>query len=260
VTVPVDANGNWKWVVDREVKNPRFSATNISDIVLCNVTVTGGGGIFASSTSDTALKSIFLKDCDLSALITMGGLANNRQGLKIISGLDKKPIINATSLNVAFQYCYEMELPEGFKWENFATSSLKDLTGAFMNCRKIKKIDLRNVTQTTKLHYTFYLNKELEELYLPYCNSDIPSVAGWTFPKLTTVNCDFIALSLDFGTAPLLTEQSVVNLFNAVAADGITLTFHATVYAMIEQQLEIEGSPIYEAYWNSDYDFNYASA
>jgi len=82
-----------------------------------------------------------------------------------------------------------------------------------------------------------------------------------SLPNLEEIlDCAEILYNVSFAKSSKLTAQSVVNLFNAVAADGITLTFHPTVFAMIEQQLEIEGSPIYEAYWNSDYDFNYASA
>ena len=69
--------------------------------------------------------------------------------------------------------------------------------------------------------------------------------------------CVEILYSINFQKSSKLTEQSVVNLFNAVQADGITLTFHPTVGAMIDAQMDAEEGAIYDAYMNSDYEFEY---
>ena len=92
-----------------------------------------------------------------------------------------------------------------------------------------------------------------------------PNVQQWQIfnsgsKNVVNVTANSIKLSQSLQWCSGLTEQSVVNIFNAVAADGITLTFHATVYAMIQAQLDIEDSPIYNAYWDSDYDFTIISA
>lgn len=81
------------------------------------------------------------------------------------------------------------------------------------------------------------------------------------FNQLTALknieDCGEIKMNASFPVSNQLTEQSVVNLFNAVAKDGITLTFHPTVGAMIDAQMDAEEGAIFDAYMNSDYEFEY---
>lgn len=149
--------------------------------------------------------------------------------------LPKATLEKVTSLQSFFDRCYDLayvNLP-------IATlGSCSTLFRAFEDCTGLKSIDIGSAIIAASSTIDMFRNASaLENLNIKSCS-----------------------VSLELGHSSKLTEQSIVNIFNAVAADGITLTFHPTVFAMIEQQLEIEGSPIYEAYWNSDYDFNYASA
>lgn len=248
VTVPVDANGNWVWVVDRTITKLEKAFQNITNI--------------------DNLKIVYKEDTITSLYMTFQGCSVE------ILNISKLNTSNVRTWGQAFNnmpncdYSFVSQLN---------TESATDLYMTFL-CHGItnkqKTLDLRNIeTKNVTGNGTFlgisrqvWSSNVLETLHLgrfaAYSkHSDctvLVSSAG--YPNLANVTAEAIAINMDFKATATLTEQSVVNLFNAVAADGITLTFHATVYAMIEEQLEIEGSPIYEAYWNSDYDFNYASA
>lgn len=149
--------------------------------------------------------------------------------------LPKATLEKATSLQSFFDRCYDLAYVNC----PIATLGLCDsLFRTFEDCTGLKSIDFGSATIAASLTTDVFRNASaLENLNIKSCS-----------------------VSLVLGHSSKLTEQSVVNIFNAVAADGITLTFHSTVYAMIQAQLEIEDSPIYNAYWDSDYDFTIASA
>lgn len=272
VTVPVDANGNWKWVVDRTVTslaNAFNEKTNISKVVICGLKdLTAMNRIFrGGSGNDTTLKKVVFKKCDFTKVTTLNSGFNNRRGLESIEGLDSTKWSLNTNLQYAFIYNYNLIFPKYFKWGDFVTDKVESLNLAFGDCRMLVngnpikggKVDCSNATPTS-INAAFQ-NCFAEVLGLPNISENCDTVNAFNGAiPLKDVTIQSLKNDLNFKNSSYLTEQSVVNLFNAVATDGITLTFHATVYAMIEEQLEIEGSPIYEAYWNSDYDFNYASA
>lgn len=144
-----------------------------------------------------------------------------------------------TSIYNAFGGCSKLvalDLPDA-TFENATSCGNAFNTGNYNVLQTIRLTSLNS--KKSKNQVILIQSSALENLYIAPNSNNF----SWSFPN-----------------TQVLSEQSVVNLFNAVAADGITLTFHPTVFAMIEGQLEIEDSPIYEAYWNSDYDFNYASA
>lgn len=92
---------------------------------------------------------------------------------------------------------------------------------------------------------------------IPITNSILGTQFG-IFINLEEIKaCAEILYSISFASSSKLTEQSIVNLFNAVAKDGITLTFHPTVGAMIDAQMDAEEGAIFDAYMNSDYEFEY---
>ena len=261
VTVPVDANGNWKWVVDRTITSLASSfASNltIDSIVVCGInTITSGNKTFDGCKN---IKSCTFKSCDASLLTdassmfqNMGANYNNELVLKLpknfaptnmlrsFSGykplnresLDKSIFKNATNIQIVFGSA-KMDIAD---LSEFYVKNYWYRNGFYFNGTEIPTLILGTINTNRKVDSDFFGN----------CIENI--IFKGTF------NID-----IDLNLCSKLTEQSVVNIFNAVAADGITLTFHPTVFAIIEQQLEIEDSPIYEAYWNSDYDFNYASA
>ena len=268
VTVPVDANGNWKWVVDRTITSLKDIFNDVRNIDYVEffkiVGFNNCSNMLRSSTNDTALKRVVFKKCDFSAVTNEANAFVRRYGLTEIIGLDESKHKNNTTLNCTFQYCESLKFSDDFKWENFAYSGITNLTGTFMN-NKVNngKIDLSNIISVTSITSCFG-NCSAVEIRLPQnipanCNTAGFMIANYV---LKTITANSISESLNFKDCYQLTAQSVVNLFNAVAADGITLTFHATVYGMIQEQLAIVGSDIYNAYYNKiqQYNFTIASA
>jgi surface protein len=249
VTVPVDANGNWKWVADRTITSLYKAFQNITNIDSLTIvykkdTITNLNMTFQGCSVET----LDISKLNTSKVRSWGQTFNNMPN----SDYSFVPHLNTESATDLFQ---------AFLVHNLSTNRQATLD--------LRHIETKNVTQTGTFYgisrqvwantviTTLHLGRFAAYSHLQGCDVLVSS-AG--YKNLENVTAEAIAINMDFKATAKLTEQSVVNLFNAVAADGITLTFHATVYAMIEEQLEIEGSPIYEAYWNSDYDFNYASA
>lgn len=248
VTVPVDANGNWLWVVDRTITKLEKAFQNITNV--------------------DSLTIVYKKDTITCLYMAFQGCS--------VENLDISKL-NTSNVRTWGQAFNNMPNCDYSFVSQLNTESATDLYMTFL-CHGItnkqKTLDLRNIeTKNVTGNGTFlgisrqvWSNNSLETLHLgrfaayskhSACTVLVSQVG---YPNLANVTAEAIAIDMDFKATAKLTEQSVVNIFNAVAADGITLTFHPTVFAMIEQQLEIEDSPIYEAYWNSDYDFNYASA
>lgn len=248
VTVPVDANGNWKWVVDRTITKLEKAFQNITNI--------------------DSLTIVYKEDTITSLYMTFQGC--------LVENLDISKL-NTSNVRTWGQAFNNMPNCDYSFVSQLNTESATDLYMTFL-CpgivNKQKTLDLRSIeTKNVTGNGTFlgisrqvWSNNVLNTLHLgrfaAYSKHSACTVlvSQSGYPNLANVTAEAIAIDMDFKATAKLTEQSVVNLFNAVVADGITLTFHPTVFAMIEQQLEIEDSPIYEAYWNSDYDFNYASA
>ena len=185
VTVPVDANGNWKWYVDRTI-------TDFQD----------------SFKQKNNIEKLFIYDKlnDCTSLYGMFTDASALQEVEFRNAIFNKVTTTAYMLNRAYAIT-KLKLP------NAQFDSLTTVSNMFIDATNLETIEIKS-----------------------------------------------FKISLNLRWQSKLTEQSVLNIINAVAADGITLTFHATVYAMIQAQLEIEDSPIYNAYWDSDYDFTIASA
>ena len=248
VSVPVGADGRWKWVQDQDITSLSemlYGKTNLDYIE-----------IYLPNNPN-------LTNMTNSVLYGLGYNGSTYLDLGITANIKCLDTHNATRFSRAFLSWSVADLRLGdidFSkgWEFIMTFCY--------NNKSIKRLDLSNFdfSSATTIQNNFYATN-LEYLHVgrffaskaQYTNAN---AFGGANDKLTDLDATEITVSVAFTGCSALNEQSVVNLFDAVAADGITLTFHATVYAMIEEQLEIEGSPIYEAYWNSDYDFNYASA
>lgn len=213
VTVPVDANGDWKWVVDRTI-------TSLFRM-LCPSTTT-----YADNIDDLVINANLESCTNFGVAIALTPLT------KVVV---KNQTAELTDISYFAQDCKDLK---EFIAPFLVLGNRSNIGRMFLRCSKLEVVDLRSAEINTVGADSMFMNCE----------------------KLKTINVKAIKANFKLTWSPLLTEQSVVNLFNAVTADGITLTFHPTVFAMIEQQLEIEDSPIYEAYWNSEYDFNYASA
>ena len=245
VTVPVDANGNWKWVVD--------------------ITITSFYQSFFQKTNCDYYE-VYIPKCPtlqtIRGMFKYVGYNGSEYVLDnitvVIKALDT---INVTTFYEAFQ----SSAIKAINFDKFtSTSKVTSFYTAF-NTTGMETLDLRgiDVSSATDIRNQVWWSA-CKTIHLGDFLSNPNVQQGQIFSggsaNIVNVTANNIKISQSLQYCNKLTEQSVVNLFNAVAADGITLTFHATVYATIEEQLEIEGSPIYEAYWNSDYDFNYASA
>lgn len=254
VTVPVDANGNWKWVVDRDIKTLYRAFYHIYNVDYIEIylpqnpnltSVQGMFNEFGYSGSAWVIQDAVcvIKKFDTSNVTNFDSFCNG-PGFKEMN-LDKfVSTSKGTNFNCAFNLQY----------------------ATIIDLRPIDVSGVQSNAQYGSIGRNIWYNRRTETLHLgkfldnPKTEGIGNTVFSGSVDKLKLITAESIRISISFAPCKLLTQESVANIFNAVAADGITLTFHATVYAMIEEQLEIEGSPIYEAYWNSDYDFNYASA
>lgn len=255
VTVPVDANGNWKWVVDRTLTSLASAFRDKTNID--SVTIKGFKTI-------TNFYYTFYGCTNLQTVVILGDLSNvttaNRMFYNVSNNLHSIVISDSfaptNTESMLFGVKTDNDNLLNKQWFRKTTTANRILMGT-----NVKVFDMSLNSVCTDYQYILQNNALVTTLRLGNIGANVPFIcATLGAGNLTDVTIESTQSDMGFKSSAALTEQSVVNLFNAVAADGITLTFHATVYAMIEEQLAIEGSPIYEAYWNSDYDFNYASA
>ena len=250
IVISVDANGNWKWVQDRDITslNSCFNYQKKS----CDYIE-----IYLPKTPN-------LTDMYRFLYATNGEVDQRKSDLKVvIKAIDTR---NVTNMEGAFKNSRQIDM------DYLPLVRTENCTNFYnmVHSQYVMAVDLRSFDMTKSTGNTAssgisnnIWNSETETVHLGnFCsnpaNEGCVPIYG-TNTKLQNVTADTIKISLRL-VLPILSEQSVVNLFNAVAADGITLTFHATVYAMIQAQLDIEDSPIYNAYWNSEYDFTVISA
>jgi len=269
VTVPVDANGNWKWVQDRDItslENMFYEVVNVDYVLLYGISgFTSMKYAFnANNYQDTTLELVEFRNCDFTKNTTMERCYRRRQGLKTIIGMDSTKHSSNKSLNCCFQYCSLLNLPTEFKWENFATNSIIDVLGCFMSVSNNENIDFHTATGiTNSTSYFATSSSKLKTCYsFPVNNINFDANTYQSCGDLTDFNIDVLKKNLTLGHSSKLTEQSVVNIFNAVAADDIVLTFHQNVWNMIMREIDIQGSDIQVAYQNmiDNYDVTIANA
>ena len=248
VTVPVDTNGNWKWVVDRTITKLEKAFQNITNIDSLTI-------VYKENTITSlymAFQGCSVEYLDISKLNT----SNVRTWGQAFNNMPNCDYSFVPHLN---------------------TESAIDLYQSFlcMGTNKQKTLDLRNIeTKNVTGNGTYvgisrqvWSNNYLETLHLgrfaAYSKHSactvLVSQAG--YPNLANVTAKVIAIDMDFKATAKLTEQSVVNLFNAVAAD-IVLTFHQNVWNMIMREIDVQGSLIQVAYQNmiDNYDVTIANA
>lgn len=233
VTVPVDANGNWKWVVDRTItslENAFKDITTLDECYLYKVNTSGRCVGMFSGCSNLAKLTL---DCSLDKASNLYDFTKNTSRKILVC---KSIAFNdTTSGRNAFPSCDSIIGLENSTFENVqsAVSMFYDYRGETLD---LPNADFKAMTSSS--------------LMFANLNTNVSN--------LKNINIKGIYISINFASHPKLTEQSVVNLFNAVAKDGITLTFNATVKAMIDTQMDAEEGAIYDAYMNSNYDFDYA--
>lgn len=175
--------------------------------------------------------------CDISKITTFYRAFYNNTSLKKLVFSKKYTNNIATQFNNFVHFSQLTELDLSMFGMEGATS-----TWSMFNTTPLKTIDLSNANfkSLTTVDNMFWKTYELENLLL---------------------KPNSIKNSLLFAESSKLTEQSVVNIFNAVA-DDITLTFHQNVWNMIMREIDVQGSPIQVAYQNmiDNYDVTIANA
>lgn len=262
VTVPVDTNGNWKWVVDRTVTSlaSAFESNLVIDkVVICGInTLTSGNKTFNGCKN---IKSCTFKNCDASLLTDASYMFQN-MGINYNGELQLKLPKNFAPVNML--RCFSGYRP-------FNRESLDK--GVFKNATNIQIVLGSAIMDIADLS-EFYVKNYWYRNGLPFEGTDIPTLILGTINTNKKVDADFFGncveniiikgtynVSLELNLCSKLTEQSVVNIFNAVAAD-ITLTFHQNVWNMIMREIDVQGSPIQVAYQNmiDNYDVTIANA
>ena len=240
VTVPVDASGNWKWVVDRTITSLKHSFTNLTqldEITFKNIKTTADcQQTFANC---TGLKKIVL-DKSLSDTTTLYGfLTGTSTGKTVI--LKGVTFSKAQSCWRAFIGCEEIVGLQTCTFE--ATTNCYQMFYAFYG----ETLDLSSAEFTDKITST---------------NMIFGALSATNVKAMKNINIKKIEVSISFSLYQNLTEQSIVNLFNAVAADSVVLTFHQNVWNMIMREIDVQGSPIQVAYQNmiDNYDVTIANA
>ena len=228
IIVPVGADGNWKWEIDKVLtgtnKFPNkcdfikvnakgqkinlkssFYTNNTTERFECNANVISGNTAFANENLDSKLKSLeLIIDSDCTELQYLARGCNSLEKLILKGGTS-----NVTNFNVLCRYC----------------TSLKEV---FIDC----------------------IGENVANMSNWFANTD----------SVKSMNFNTILKSFNVGTLSKLTAQSVINIFNAVAADNLTFTFHPTVGVMIDAALQDPTNYIYQAYWAADargYHINY---
>lgn len=254
ITVPVDSNGNWKWAVDRTVTSlygAFASITNIDIIEINKIDTIKSLANFCNVTS--ALEKITFKKCDLSGVTSADYAFRNCTKLTDIIGIET---LSPTTASAAFASSKINSIHSSF-FKNFTR-----LGDAFYNT----PIEYADISQA-ELEYirnTFNYS-QLKTLVLGNVKSGMEfsgSPFGTNLENIIMADGKTIEGDVTITSTSKLTKQSIVNLFNAVAADGITLTFHQNVWNMIMREIDIQGSPIQVAYQNmiDNYDVTIANA
>lgn len=241
ITVPVDSNGNWRWVVDRTItsfKNAFLNKTNFDECYMYKVVMSGSCENMFNGCSKLKKLTLDNSISDTSYLYNFFYLTTT---------IEREVVIK----NVLFDKC----------------TSARFLFG---NCNSVigsNKLTFENCTDITRMFFNFngetldLSSADFTKVTLSGQAFDAINLQGRVSP-LKNINIKKIGCDLNFSACPNLTAQSVVNLFNAVAADDIVLTFHQNVWNMIMREIDVQGSPIQVAYQNmiDNYDVTIANA
>ena len=266
IDVPVDSNGNWKWKVDRTITNLNYAfsdLSNLQSLTLCGLnSLTDLRYMIVDYRTSPRpycanLEIITFKKCDLSNVkyfSYFGATCTKLEkinGIKSLSPNENGGICGAFLTNTKINY-----MPPSF-FKNIVK------IGDGLYGTQIKECDISQA-ELTYFRNTFN-NSSLETLVMGNVANGMEfsgtpfgsNLKNLSFAEGKTIKGDF-----PISSTSKLTEQSVVNIFNAVAADDITLTFHQNVWNMIMREIDIQGSPIQVAYQNmiDNYDVTIANA
>lgn len=231
ITVPVDANGDWKWLINTDLNgNSRNVIQNCDKIVI-------NAKYQKIRIDQICYQSEIIETFECNAFITMGRAAFAYNGSNTTN-------LKELTLNI--------------------DSTCTDLGYLVRGQEKLTKLHLiGDTSNVTKIDYLARKCPALVDVFIDCISADVDmSSMFFETDNISDIGFNKILKNLNLSNLSKLTEQSIINIFNAVATNGITLTFHGTVYGMIQEQLAIVGSDIYNAYYNKiqQYNFTIASA
>lgn len=119
----------------------------------------------------------------------------------------------------------------GAAMSNVARSALGD-------CPNLRRVDFNNYKPVTIDIYAFYGNSELTDVNFSY----LQSMASGAFSGCTSLtNLTFIPKSIScplyFNTSQIITEQSCLNIINAIADDAtVAVSLHSTVKSRMSNE------------------------
>ena len=231
VTVPVDANGNWKWVVDRTITEMKYAfrdKTNIDIVKIIGInTITS---FYYAFYGCNGLRTLIIQG-NLSSVLTADRMFYSSVGINLSTLKISESFAPKNTDAMFFGAKFDNDNPLKKQWFRNTTSVNRILMGS-----NIKVFDMSLNSVCTDYQYILQNDGQVTTLRLGNIGAHVPFIcATLGTGKLTDVTIESTQSDLSFKAASALTEQSVVNIMNAVAADGITLTFHPTVFAMIEE-------------------------
>ena len=220
VTVDVGADGWWKY-------KPTATVTSLANL--------------AQSSLD-----------EIEIYVSEGFSINNV--FRNANGLKKVKVVVCSEIGAAFPITTGLA---SLVSAEIVCTAATSINSTFYGQSQLKSVVIKGDT-TNVINYSSFINgcNELEYLEYPYIgavstNNNLNRIfEGLTNPKLKEFRIGSINNNLNLSPFALLSEDSIVSIFNAMSVNNKTLTFHSTIGAMIDEQLEIDDSPIYTAYWN----------
>ena len=255
VTVPVGADGNFKWAINTTLTSLQDAFKNVTNVDRVEIQL-------PKTTTISTCFTMFGNCSNLNYVVIKGDLSpvtnatNMFNGTKLISLKLDNSFSPTNMANFAFGNAQNVDLT----FEKSIFKNATSLNRATMNTG-MRLLDFSLADNCADFSYIGQNNGNLTTLKLPNIKANATFLCG-TSPNLENVEIKSTKSSLDFRNCGKLTEQSVVNIFNAVAADDIVLTFHQNVWNMIMREIDIQGSPIQVAYQNmiDNYDVTIANA
>lgn len=217
ITVPVDSDGNWKWVVDRTITSLYETFRQICNVNYVQIFLPNNPNLttvqrmfywfgYDGSAYQQDDVTINILKFDTSNVINFQGFGST-QSIKSIN-LDK---FTSTEKVQNFEQAF-----------NFMRISVLDVS--HISTIGVKSSDgLKNLVWWGNVE-TIILGNYLDNTY---ASGDLIFAAGST--NIKNISAEKISLSLSLKYSNNITKQSVLNIINAAAAN-VTYTLHSTVY------------------------------
>lgn len=202
IDVPVDSNGNWKWMVDRIITSLHytFQSKQTIDYVKINYkkNAIDGRNVFYQNTGIRTIISnapISVARSFVAKNYTEGGV------------LYVEVVIDSTCTDCGYFARGQSELKELIIKGD--TSNVTDYEYLLRMCTSLETLKIPTITTGTNINSTYALTEAT---------------------NLENLQIDHVFMNVSWKNQSKLTKQSIINLVNAAEAN-ITYTLHATPYA-----------------------------